>query len=128
VIWETGDMQQIAFACITIILAASIIYIITRLRKLDENVQHLYKAQQLAVSREEFEEYQQRRQNPTLLMCPLEGEDGGPVVVLSPGPSIDDEPRIVELEEIVSPVSPVPVPADVDDVEYVEVDTRIDEN
>ncbi len=103
--------QQIAFACITIVLAASIIYIISRLRKIDENVQHLYKAQQLAVSREEFEEYQLQHPSPqgtTLLMCPLKGGGGGgggmpsPVMMVSsPSSSLEvhADSRITEVEE-----------------------------
>ena len=112
--------QQIAFACITIVLAASIIYIISRLRKIDENVQHLYKAQQLAVSREEFEEYQLQHPSPqgaTLLMCPLEGGGGAAaaaaaaggggamaspmMVVSSPSSSLEvhADSRITEVEE-----------------------------
>ena len=59
---------QVAFACITVVLAVSIIYIISRLRKLDEHVQHLYKAQQMSISREEFEE---SMRPPAVLMCPL---------------------------------------------------------
>ena len=85
--------NQIAFACITVVLAASIIYIISRLRRLDDHVQHLHKAQQMAISREEFEEYQQHR-DPTVLMCAVKPPVGTPVSPLqscAKVEEIDDE-------------------------------------